>query len=442
MASPEVTAALGSISNGPQSAKVKGYNDLLSRIISSPSSPESQLAADLVAYSDSILSSSLSVMHIRPHLTTIIQSLNSLSPESKVAVGSHIVGALQSQSASYEEQDASIREVLATGYEAQEDYSTAAKTLQGIHLETTQRQIPNDAKVEMWTRIVRLYLEDDDTVSAETALNKIKNLPATTEIFRQQPELKLHYQLSQARILDSRRKFLDASAEYFNVSMSPTVAEEDRLQALSAAIKTAILAPAGPTRSRALGKLYKDERCAETEEYGILEKMFLDRLLSPAEVDAFASSLQPHQLAQTADGSTVLTKAVNEHNLLAASRLYENISTAALGAILGLSDNKDGTAAEKAEAYAAKMVQEGRLKGVLDQIDGIVKFEGQDGVKAGTASSELRAWDHGVQGLVEDVERCAAAISENFPVDQLRNPFIVPRVLIPQQELLNEQMAH
>jgi hypothetical protein len=79
---------------------------------------------------------------------------------------------------------------------------------------------------------------------------------------------------------------------------------------------------------------------------------------------------------------------------------------------------------------------------VLDQIDGIVIFEGQDGVKAGTASSELRTWDHGVQGLVEDVERCAAAISENFPVDQLRNPFIFPRVLIPQQELLNEQMAH
>ena len=421
MASPEVTAALTSISNGPQPAKVKGYNDLLSRIISSPSSSESQLAADLVSYSDSLLSSSLGIMHTRPLLTTIIQSLISLSPDSKVTVGSHIVTALQSQSASFEEQDASIREILATGYEAQEDYSAAAKALQGINLETTQRQIPDDAKVQMWTRIVRLYLEEDDTVSAESALNKIKNLPSATDIFRQKPNLKLYYQLSQARILDSRRRFLDASAEYLNVSLSSTVADEDRLQALSAAIKTAILAPAGPTRSRALGKLYKDERCTETEEFGILEKMFLNRLLSPAEVDAFASSLQPHQLAQTADGSTVLTKAVNEHNLLAASRLYENISTAALGAILGLSDSKDGTAAEKAEAYAAKMVQEGRLKGVIDQIEGVVIFEGQDGVKAGATGSELRVWDHGVQGLVEDVEKCAAAISESFPVCQVMN---------------------
>jgi COP9 signalosome complex subunit 4 len=416
MASLEVVATLASIADGPQSAKVKRYSDLLSSIVSLSSPPESQLAADLVAYSDSLLSSSLGIMHTRPLLTTIIQSLNSLSPDTKVTVGSHIVGALQSQSASFEEQDASVREVLATGYEAQEDYSAAAKALQGIHLETTQRQIADDEKVQMWTRIVRLYLEDDDTVSAETALNKIKNLPSATQIFKQKPDLKLYYQLSQARILDSRRKFLDASTEYFNVSLSPTVAEEDRLQALSAAIKTAILAGAGPARSRALGKLYKDERSVETEEYGILEKMFLDRLLSPAEVDAFASSLQPHQLAQTADGSTVLTKAVNEHNLLAASRLYENISTAALGDILGLSDSKDGTAAEKAEAYAAKMLQEGRLKGVIDQIEGVVIFEGQDGVKAGTAGSELRTWDHGVQGLVEDVEKCAAAISESFPV--------------------------
>jgi COP9 signalosome complex subunit 4 len=427
MASPEVAAALASVSAAPQSAKVKGYNDLLSDMISSSSSPEPQLAADLVAYTDSLLSSPLGIMHTRPLLTVIIQSLNSLSPDTKVTVGSHIIEALQSQSASFEEQVASIREVVATGYEAQEEYSAAAKALQGIHLETTQRQIADDAKVEMWTRIVRLYLEDDDTVSAETALNKIKNLPSTTEIFRRKPDLRLYYQLSQARILDSRRKFLDASAEYLNVSLSPTVAEEDRLQALSAAIKTAILAPAGPTRSRALGKLYKDERSTETEEYGILEKMFLDRLLSPAEVDAFASSLQPHQLAQTADGSTVLTKAVNEHNLLAASRLYENISTAALGTILGLSDSKDGTAAEKAEAYAAKMVQEGRLKGVIDQIDGVVIFDGQDGVKAGTAGSELRTWDHGVQGLVEDVERCAAAISESFPVCQVGKPCVIRR---------------
>ena len=58
----------------------------------------------------------------------------------------------------------------------------------------------------------------------------------------------------------------------------------------------------------------------------------------------------------------------------------------------------------------------GFFKRVIDQIEGVVIFEGQGGVKAGTAGSDLRTWDHGVQGLVEDVEKCAAAISESFPV--------------------------
>ena len=57
---------------------------------------------------------------------------------------------------------------------------------------------------------------------------------------------------------------------------------------------------------------------------------------SPAEVGAFAADLKEHQLAKTSDGSTVLDKAVLEHNLLAVSRLYQNISTTALGQLLGV----------------------------------------------------------------------------------------------------------
>ena len=378
----------------------------------------------LSAYTDKILPSPQSVMVTRPLLTNLISALNSFPPEVQVKVGSYISEKLQPQLASFEEQDAAAREVLANGYEAEEDYTLAAKTLQGINLETTQREVADVAKVQLWVRIVRLYLEDDDTVSAEGALNKIKNFTPAVQILANSPDLRLHFQLSQARILDSRRDFLNASAEYLKVSLSSTVAEDDRLQALSAAIKTAVLAPAGPQRNRTLGKLYKDERSAEVEEHTILEKMYFDRLLALEEVDAFAASLASHQLAQTADGSTVLSKAVIEHNLLAASRLYENISTAALGEILGLKDKKDETAAEQAEDYAARMVEQGRLKGEIDQIDGVITFENQEGESMKGVNKELRTWDHGVQGLVEDVEKYAAAISESFP------------------DLLSEQMVH
>lgn len=415
MASVEVAAGLETASSASQDAKPKLYNDVLQGLTSS-NLPIEQLTSDLTELSDSVLSGSLSIVATRPLLTNLIQFLSKLQPAVILTVGSHVLGSLQSQSTTFEEQEALLREVLCTAYEAQEDYTSAAKTLQGIHLDTSQRQITDEAKVQMWIKIVRLYLEDDDTVSAEQALNKVKNLSSSNQTLAGNPDLKLHYQLSQARILDARRKFLDASAEYLNVSLSPTVAEDDRLQALSAAIKTAILAPAGPQRNKTLGKLYKDERASDTEEYGILEKMFLDRLLSPEEVDSFAASLMPHQLAQTADGSTVLAKAVIEHNLLAASRLYENISTAALGKILGLEGGKGETAAEKAEEYAARMMEQRRLKGNIDQIDGVISFEIQADAEVGSNEKELRMWDHAVQGLVEDVERCASGVGAAFPV--------------------------
>ena len=416
MASPELGSALDALTSKPSSEKPKGFNDLLNQIIKSPAPSQEQQAENLVAYVDSLFAASIGIITVRPLLNTLIQSLSSANSQLKARVGAHLITLLQPQIASFEEQDSLVREILAGGYEAEEEYSEAAKALQGIQLDSAQRQVSDVAKVTIWVRVVRYFLEDDDTVSAETALNKIKNSAGAAQVLQSSPDLQLHYQLSQARILDSRRDFLNASAEYFNVSLNGSVAEEDRLQALSASIKTAILAPAGPQRSRTLAKLYKDERSMETEEFGILEAMFLDRLLAPTEVEAFAAKLAPHQLAVTADGSTVLSKAVIEHNLIAASRLYENISTAGLAGLLGLKDGTDETAAEKAEDYAARMVEQGRLRAQIDQIDSVITFETAPGFELRGPVKELRNWDSGVQGLVEDVERCAAAISESFPV--------------------------
>jgi hypothetical protein len=43
-------------------------------------------------------------------------------------------------------------------------------------------------------------------------------------------------------------------------------------------------------------------------------------------VDSFANTLKPHQMAILPDGSTVLGKAMMQHNLLSASKLYNNIT--------------------------------------------------------------------------------------------------------------------
>lgn len=393
-----------------QNDKPAAYNQILDQLRLRLEHP--QIAADLSAFIDSVLGETLGIVAARPLLDSSILVIRSLpSTEARVTLGTHVLSVLEPRVGSFEEQDASIREILAEAYQAQEEYLEAAKMLEGIKLESSQRIVSDESKIRTWMRICRLYLEEEDTTGAESYLNRAKNFLHKVD----DPELNLSFQLSQARIFDARRRFLDASQGYHKFSLSTALDEEERMRGLSSAIICAVLAPAGPQRSRTLAKLYKDERAPQVPEFGILEKMFLDRLLSTAEVASFATKLAPHQLAQTADGSTVLAKAVIEHNLLSASRLYDNIGVSELGILLGLEP-------DKAEQYAAGMLEQKRLGGRIDQIDGVIFFDGTEGGQAGashtTAASlhGLRKWDLRVQSLAEEVERITSLLQASFPV--------------------------
>ncbi|KAF3769329.1 response to light stimulus [Cryphonectria parasitica EP155] len=362
-------------------------------------------AQEFNTIADQILDSSKGIVVTRPLLTSFINALRSREDYNLwVEVGAHTIDILTASptaSSSYLEQAALLRELIADGHEANEDYGAAARVLAEIPLESSQRRVSTENKCQIWIRIVRLYLEEDDPTLAETYLNKLKAIIHKVA----DPETQLHFRLSAARINDSKRQFLSASQAYHEISFLPAVAEDDRLRTLGEAIKCAILAPAGPSRSRALGRLYKDERAAGLEEFGILEKMFLDRLIDPAEVDKFAQSLQAHQLATTADGSTVLARAMVEHNLLAVSRLYVNIDLEALGVLLGLD-------ADKAEVTTAKMIEQGRLRGKIDQLDGRIAFEDEGEMNGASA---IRQWDSNVLGVAEEVENVVAFMQQEIP---------------------------
>ncbi len=404
--------------------KPEAYAQLLDQILKT-SQPD-HLEANLIAYLISLVGGDatikgvnaspepLSLMASRPLLSTVITRISTLpSIDVKISIAQTAVSLLQPRVVSFEEQDSSLKLFLADLHESQQDYTTSAKTLQSINLDTSQRTVTETDKAQIWVRIARCYLEEDDPTAATTYINRAKNvLHNVTD-----KTIRLGFQLSQARILDSQRQFLDASTAYHRISFESVIDEDDRYQSLSAAIRCAVLAPAGPQRARTLARLYKDERAAQIEEYSILEKIFLDRLLSPDEVRAFANKLAPHQVAKTADGSTVLDRAVREHNLLGASRLYRNIGIDELGVLLGV----DG---EKAEQYAAQMIEQGRLAGHIDQIDRVIFFEGEgsgEKIKAGgqvngIGGKELRRWDMNVQGLAEEVEKVTTMIQSQFPV--------------------------
>ncbi|KAE9983425.1 hypothetical protein EG327_005468 [Venturia inaequalis] len=405
---PQVSELLLEIEDGSASKKAAKYTDLLTNMLANSGD---SLAANLIAYVDSLLGDSLNVVAARPILSTFISRFSTIqSNEIKTEVGKHTIELLAPKVVSYEEQDTAIKYAVAEAYEEEQEYSESAKILQKISLDSSQRTVSADDKAKLWIRIVRCYVEEEDPTSALSYLNRIKNVIYEVT----DKETILHFQLNQAKILDSQRSFLDASAAYHAISQETTVDEEERLKALSEAMKCAVLAPAGPLRGRTLAKLYKDDRADSVEEHGILEKIFLDRLLSPEEVTEFREKLAPHQLAKTSDGSTVLDKAVLEHNLLAASKLYSNIGIDQLGLLLGVEG-------DKAEEYAAKMVEQGRLAGYIDQIDRFIFFEGEGtgdkltAHKDAVVGREMRKWDANVQGLAEGVEKVTTMVQNSYP---------------------------
>lgn len=150
--------------------------------------------------------------------------------------------------------------------------------------------------------------------------------------------LVLRFKTCYARILDAERKFHEASLRYMELSQSTfdTVTDADRAQSLEYAISCAILAKAGAPRSRVLALLYSDDRSKHLANYSMLEKMFLERIISNEEVAAFEQLLQEHQKAATSSSRSVLQNSVVEHNLLAAAKIYHNIQFDQLGSLLGI----------------------------------------------------------------------------------------------------------
>merc|ERR1712039_623357 len=202
------------------------------------------------------------------------------------------------------------------------------------------------------------------------------------------------------RIMDSKRKFLDAASKYCDLSQQTfggQICEEDLLQLLKCVVTTAILAPAGPQRSRILALLCKDDRIRSVEHYEILHKMFSERLIRDGEVQKFAESLLPHQKALLPDGQTVLTKAVLQHNVLAASRVYKNMRLPDLGLLLDVTP-------DRAEKIAAKMIAEQRLEGYIDQKRGIIHFESGD--------ENLQQWDRHIRNVCNQVNSVLGKVKE------------------------------
>lgn len=366
-----------------QRQKIEQYKLILASIFSSNNVQNAK------AFIDHMVSDDVPLVASRQLLQIFAQELGQLEPEAHKEIAHYALAQIQPRVVSFEEQVSIIREKLAKLFETEQQWSKAAQMLSGIDLDSGIRMLDDTYKLSKCVHIARLYLEDDDAVNAETYIKKASFLVSSSH----DEALNLEYKVCYARILDMKRKFLEAALRYYEISqiekrqIGDTWIDEDALQQeLSAAVTCTILAAAGPQRSRVLATLYKDERCSKLKIYPILQKVYLERILRKPEIDAFAEELKPHQKALLPDNSTVLDRAMIEHNLLSASKLYTNISFEELGTLLGI-------APEKAEKIASRMICEDRMRGSIDQVEAVIHFE--DDIE------ELQQWDQQIVGLCQ-----------------------------------------
>ncbi|XP_046672385.1 COP9 signalosome complex subunit 4 isoform X1 [Homalodisca vitripennis] len=379
-------------SGGSHKDQAEKYRAILDSILASSGS---DIIDALTVFIEAIVNEGVSLVISRQILTDISSHLMSLPDNISKAVSHYTLDKVQPRVISFEEQVASIRQHLASIYEREQNWRDAANVLVGIPLETGQKQYSVDYKLETYMKIARLYLEDDDPVQAEAYINRASLLQAESK----NEQLQIYYKVCYARVLDYRRKFIEAAQRYNELSYRSIIHEDERMTALRNALICTILASAGQQRSRMLATLFKDERCQQLPAYSILEKMYLDRIIRRSELQEFEALLQPHQEALTGDGSTILDRAVIEHNLLSASKLYNNITFEELGALLEIPPSK-------AEKIASQMITESRMNGFIDQIDSILHFETRE---------ILPTWDKNIQSLCYQVNQIIEKISNAEP---------------------------
>ncbi|XP_063243981.1 COP9 signalosome complex subunit 4 [Bacillus rossius redtenbacheri] len=392
---PAVKHELNLLSNsgGSHKDQTEKYHGILNTILTSAVGDD--VVEALKVFIDAIVNENVSLVISRQILTELSNRL-AQQPDTIAKVVSHyILDKVQPRVISFEEQVASIRQHLAKIYEGEQSWREAADVLVGIPLETGQKQYSVDYKLDTYLKIARLYLENDDPVQAEAFINRASLLQAESK----NEQLQIYYKVCYARVLDYRRKFIEAAQRYNELSYRNIIDEGERMMALKNALICTILASAGQQRSRMLATLFKDERCQHLPAYSILEKMYLDRIIHRSELQEFGNFLQPHQKASTSDGSTILERAVIEHNLLSASKLYNNITFEELGALLEIPPSK-------AEKIASQMITESRMNGHIDQIDSIVHFETRE---------VLPTWDKQIQSLCYQVNQIIEKINNNEP---------------------------
>ena len=167
----DVAAELSALAAEPidQKSRIERYKAHLAALVAAGD------VANLRTYVVHITGEDVALVVSRQVLQELAASLPSLAAGALKDVGTFALERIQPRVTSFEEQASTIREHLADLYEKEEDWTTAAKMLAGIPLDSGIRMLEDNYKIEKYIKIAMLYLQDEESVSAETYINRARS---------------------------------------------------------------------------------------------------------------------------------------------------------------------------------------------------------------------------------------------------------------------------
>eukprot|EP00826_Nyctotherus_ovalis_P057690 TRINITY_DN7897_c0_g1_i13.p1 TRINITY_DN7897_c0_g1~~TRINITY_DN7897_c0_g1_i13.p1 ORF type:complete len:337 (-),score=117.46 TRINITY_DN7897_c0_g1_i13:164-1174(-) len=324
--------------------------------------------------------------------------LEKLPKEKTAEFGPKFLDLIASKTLTNEKNEYRIRKALAAAYSYMEEPSQAARVLASMHLDQIKDKVGVSTLVEAYVAISDYYLDAQNNADAYSYIAKAaKFIDEIDDI-----AIVCKYKYCYAQVHDANLKFGQAASLYYELSQKGSVGvpEEETKAFLEKAVICTILAPPGTQRSRLLTMLYKDDRTRITPHFNLLEKMYLERLIKMEEVKKFEEELKPHQKGKTLEDYTVLQRAVHEHNVLALSKIYTNISFDQLTKLLQVSP-------DKAELLMASMIGEGKVKAHISQADEFVYFEAE--------KEMIQRFNELISNLCEGVNQLIQETSQKYP---------------------------
>eukprot|EP00770_Monocercomonoides_exilis_P012232 MONOS_12174.1-p1 / transcript=MONOS_12174.1 / gene=MONOS_12174 / organism=Monocercomonoides_exilis_PA203 / gene_product=GG23321 / transcript_product=GG23321 / location=Mono_scaffold00656:2625-4413(+) / protein_length=383 / sequence_SO=supercontig / SO=protein_coding / is_pseudo=false len=293
-----------------------------------------------------------------------------------------------------------IRECLAEQYEKSEEYELGADLLKE-NLKTSHEQEEMD-QVRLFVKLTKmsLFTKELQTLKSisQDELLKLEMFTVAQEAFKRasplrgkisDKELLTELKICDALISEYSQTFQNAAEKYYPLSITiPSICGRDTLLS---AISCTLLAPPSEQRARLISSLNNDERVKKLPVYHVINKIFLNRLVtSDEDKHLMETAMSPFHMP-------FLERAILQHNIVSSSLLYDNITIDQLGALLKVD-------AVKAEKETAKLICDGVIKGTISQIGGMIHFKDE--------SAALSEWDrdiaqlcHGINGIYETLKR-------------------------------------